>query len=286
MSYKPTQETLQLAAKLGGKWSGDSAMVCCPAHKDRTPSLKISQGENNILVWCYAGCDGADVLSAIRRQTGSSVQSTRATEEYKPRNPDIHRHIWNGGIGIKGTLGERYLRDVRGIDLIPPDILFHPRCPQGKKRDNSFKELPALLVGIFRSQALVAVQRIFLDPDTAQYTAKMMIGDNRGGLWPSIFPPHMRIAEGFETAVAFSQITGIHAGAAFGNRNLPYFKVPNEADRITYLPDNDLEGTTWTQKAIQKRGEDGITADAHPCPANFGDWADILRPKTTETDHK
>lgn len=280
MAYKPTQDTLNLVARLGGKWSGDSAMVCCPAHADKTPSLKISQGEQNILVWCYAGCSGADVLSAIRKQTGSTIRSTRATEEYKPRNPDIHRHIWNSGIDVRGSLAESYLRDVRGIDYLPPDILFHPRCPQGKKRDNSFKELPALLVGIFRSQSLVAVQRIFLDPNTAQYTAKMLIGDNRGGLWPSTFPAHMRIAEGFETAAAFSQITGLHAGAAFGNRNLPYFKVPPTTERITYLPDNDHEGTSWTQKAIDQRSQEGLLADAHPCPANFGDWADIIKPNT------
>lgn len=276
--YKPTQETLQLVAKLGGKWTGSYAMVKCPAHADNNPSLKISQGKDNILVWCYAGCNGADVLSAIRRHTGETVPSSRGTEEYKPRNTEIHRHIWNAGQGIKGTLAETYLREVRGITLIPPDILFHPRCPQGKKRDGTYKELPALLVGIFRSQSLVAIQRIFLDPETAEYTTKMMIGDNRGGLWPSIFPPHIRIAEGFETAVAFSQITGIHAGAAFGNRNLPYFKVPFGTQHITYLPDNDQEGRTWTDKAIAQRIEQDLAADAHSCPKNFGDWADIIRP--------
>jgi Toprim domain len=279
MSYKPTQETLTIVAKLGGKWSGDSAMARCPAHKDRTPSLKISQGENNILVWCYAGCNGSDVLTAIRQQTGASTASSRAKEEYRPRNTDIHRHIWSRGIDITGTLAERYLRDVRGIELTPPDILFHPRCPQGKKREGTYKELPALLVGIYRAHTLVAVQRIFLDPNTAQYTAKMIIGDNRGGLWPSTFPePNIRIAEGFETAVAFSQITGIHAGAAFGNRNLPYFELPSNTKHVTLLPDNDQEGQTWTDKAIALRLDQGLLADAHPCPSRYGDWADILKP--------
>lgn len=231
------------------------------------------------MVWCYAGCSGNDILEAIRRKTGSTVPRSRGTEKYKPRNPDIHRHIWNGGRDIKGTLAESYLREVRGIDLFPPDILFHPRCPQGTKRDGTFKEIPALLVGIFRSQCLVAVQRIFLDPETAEYTSKMMIGDNRGGLWPAMFPRHMRIAEGFETAAAFSQITRMHAGAAFGNRNLPYFKVPDNTDRISYLPDNDKEGLTWTDKAIAQRLEEGVIADSHRCPGNFGDWADIVKPR-------
>lgn len=43
---------------------------------------------------------------------------------------------------------------------------------------------------------------------------------------------------------------------------------------------------TWTDKAIAQRIEDGIAADAHPCPAKFGDWADILKtPKSTPNPH-
>jgi hypothetical protein len=282
MAFKPTPETLDLVAKLGGKWTGEFSMVCCPAHNDRTPSLKISQGESNILFWCYAGCEGRDVLAAIRSQLGTSVVSSPAKEQYKAPAHDIHRKVWQEAGPISGTLAERYLRDVRGIERIPPDVRFHPRCRQGPKDD--YIELPALLVGIYRAQALVAVQRIFLDHQSAICTAKMILGNNRGGLWPSTFPTsHIRIAEGFETAAAYSQITGIHAGAAFGNRNLPHFQLPSGTTHVTFLPDNDAEGRTFCDKAVAARTEQDVISDIHPCPQNFGDWADILKPNKDPT---
>jgi hypothetical protein len=38
----------------------------CPAHDDRTPSLKIDRGRTgNVLLFCHAGCDVRDVLSAV-----------------------------------------------------------------------------------------------------------------------------------------------------------------------------------------------------------------------------
>ncbi len=57
----------EICEALGGRWSGDYAMVRCPCHEDRTPSLSISDGQDGkLLVHCFAGCDGADVLAALR----------------------------------------------------------------------------------------------------------------------------------------------------------------------------------------------------------------------------
>ena len=42
-------------------------MACCPAlaHDDKNPSLSISFNNEGIGVHCFAGCDKADILSAI-----------------------------------------------------------------------------------------------------------------------------------------------------------------------------------------------------------------------------
>ncbi|MGL1636404.1 DUF7146 domain-containing protein, partial [Vibrio parahaemolyticus] len=82
---------------------------------------------------------------------------------------------------------------------MPPDARFHPACPMG--RGPSPRRLPALLVGVFRAQRLIAIRRLFLDPATGQRTHRMMLGNSRGGTWPASFAGDtMRIAEGFETA--------------------------------------------------------------------------------------
>ena len=43
-----------------GKW-----MACCPAHKDRSPSLSIRENEGKLLVHCFAGCGAVDVMEAL-----------------------------------------------------------------------------------------------------------------------------------------------------------------------------------------------------------------------------
>jgi hypothetical protein len=78
MRFQPTAETLAIVARLGGHWNGRYALVPCPAHEDRTPSLSIRQGQHSILVHCFAGCDGGDVMRAIRHVLGHPVGSQRA----------------------------------------------------------------------------------------------------------------------------------------------------------------------------------------------------------------
>ena len=46
--------------------SGKDYMACCPAHDDQSPSLSISEtADGKILLHCFAGCDVAEVLSAM-----------------------------------------------------------------------------------------------------------------------------------------------------------------------------------------------------------------------------
>ncbi|AYC35155.1 virulence-associated protein E [Pseudomonas cavernae] len=44
-----------------GQW-----VACCPAHDDRTPSLKISETQDGtVLLKCWAGCSAAEIMSAM-----------------------------------------------------------------------------------------------------------------------------------------------------------------------------------------------------------------------------
>ena len=277
MHYQPTRETLFIVQRLGGVWSGRHAMVCCPAHEDRTPSLSIRQGRHSILVHCFAGCDGADVMRAVRHVLGHSVPTHQALPEVANDRAAPFRHLWDKALPIEGTLGERYLKEVRGIGFIPPDIRYLAGCPMGRGRSARF--LPALLVGVFRRTRLIAIQRLFLDPGTATRTHRMMLGNSRGGTWPARFTdPTMRIAEGFESACAFWQITERQAGTCFGVRNFARFEPAHGTTAITLLPDNDAEGQAMARRSVDRRRDDGIPISIALCPAGHGDWAEIIRP--------
>ena len=43
-----------------GRW-----LARCPAHKDRSPSLSITEGDDGrTLIYCHAGCGAADIVAA------------------------------------------------------------------------------------------------------------------------------------------------------------------------------------------------------------------------------
>lgn len=47
-----------------GRW-----MAKCPAHDDRTESLRITEKDDgNALIYCFAGCDFKDMVSALESQ--------------------------------------------------------------------------------------------------------------------------------------------------------------------------------------------------------------------------
>lgn len=51
----------------GVKKVGTSTWVCrCPAHEDRSPSLRVTMVEDGrVLIHCFAGCGAGDVLAAV-----------------------------------------------------------------------------------------------------------------------------------------------------------------------------------------------------------------------------
>lgn len=43
----------------------DSWIACCPAHQDKSPSLKIDIKNDKILIKCWTGCSTEDILGAV-----------------------------------------------------------------------------------------------------------------------------------------------------------------------------------------------------------------------------
>src|SRR3546814_1012716 len=96
--------------------------------------------------------------------------------------------------------------------------LFHPRCPYRPKPWTTFH--PALLVAVREGGRLTAIQRIFLDPETGKYRMKLMLGRPGQGAWQGggQSTACLALAEGFETARAFTLLQGLPCWASLGAR--------------------------------------------------------------------
>lgn len=186
VSNHPTSGLRALVARLGGKWSGNTAMCRCPSHADRTPSLAIRQGDRGILVTCHAGCDATDVLRALRRIADLPSIGPAETSGRQTRQPSPYLAIWQAGQPIEGTLAERYVREIRNIWAPLDDLRYHPRCPRGQGKLVEFE--PALLIAMRKAGSIAAIQRIFLDPVSAGYTDKLVLGRAIGAAWTNGTP--------------------------------------------------------------------------------------------------
>ena len=88
----------------------------------------------------------------------------------------------------------------------------------------------------------------------------------------------MRIAEGFESACAYRQLTGREAGTCFGVRNFARFEPVRGTESLLLLPDNDDEGQAFAGRAVELRRGDGLPIAIGGCPTGYGDWAELIRP--------
>jgi len=111
-------------------------------------------------------------MRGIRQVLGHTIPDQRAMPEPANDREPPFRRLWAEARPVEGTLGERYLRDVRGIRSVPADVRFHARCPMG--RGSAARFLPALLVGVFVRERLIAIQRLFLDSEIEDSQLRMI----------------------------------------------------------------------------------------------------------------
>jgi len=62
----------RIGIALRGRRNGKSWLVSCPCpnhgkgHGDRNPSLSVSDGDDRLLLRCFAGCEFEDIIDALR----------------------------------------------------------------------------------------------------------------------------------------------------------------------------------------------------------------------------
>lgn len=100
--------------------AGGGFMACCPAHQDKTPSLAIDESGGSLLVKCFAGCDQADVVAALKE-----------------------RNLWPGNGDALPPVTKPPVRQIwRAVVPVPTDAHPHPAAhPQHGKPSMSWRYL-------------------------------------------------------------------------------------------------------------------------------------------------
>lgn len=270
-ALRPSQQLIDIVASIRGVWHGNYAMARCPAHADREPSLSLRQGDRGILVHCFAGCSNEDVLRELRQ-----IDPVRDSPhpDYRPGVGDyLVIRLWEQGSPIEGSLAERYLLQRR-VPTDLQDIRFHPRCPHKPKPWTEFK--PALLVAVREGLKLVAVQRIFIDPETGHRTEKVMLGRPGQGAWrPDLRgASELAIAEGMEDAAGFTRQRGVVAWASLGAERLHLLSIPNHVRKILIAEDDNKPGLLGAEHALKVYRKAGLTVE-RCSPRPWEDWAEV-----------
>jgi len=277
------QQARAVVAALAGKWHGTQGICRCPAHDDGSPSLSVRAGDSSILVHCFAGCDGKDIMRQLRAlgllTSGEPAQVLATAPNQKRNHKQYARKLWHQGTSINGTLAEAYLR-ARQVVTRSPALRFLRSTQVGPRRDAISK--PAMLAAVTDEMGgIVAVQRTYL----ALPGQKAAIDSPRRALGPVTEglvrlaavgdDGHLGIAEGVETALSSTQIHGIPCWATLGTEMFGMRALPDTVRTLTLYLDNGQGGDRAEQLAMQWRLPGRSIVIARP-PRTYGDWNDVL----------
>jgi putative DNA primase/helicase len=274
-----------LTTRLGGNWHGRYGMACCPAHDDRNPSLQITPGRSTILLRCYAGCEVTDIFRALRSlkidaNSGASGTSKTASDYYSvTKECENARRRWRCGQNVRSTLAERYLRN-RGIGdwgsygrFLPSAVTF----------ENEQKvSLPALILPLTVAGSVVAIQRIFLDPETGMKAAiaspKKILGvaGKASIRLGSIESGHLNLAEGFEDAGSAMKIHNLdNCWAVCGIERYALISIPDTIHSITVYSQHGVEAARALGNAMPHLSANNRSVQIVMPPPDQ-DWNDCL----------
>lgn len=280
----------EIVERLGGEWQRNGGLCRCPAHDDRTPSLSVRPGERRLLFHCFAGCETGKVLRALSalQLLDSGPERGGIDTAPSPADPGArHRgaaeRLWSAAVPIQGSPAETYLRS-RGLALAVSDLRYHPRTPYGRGAQAIFR--PSLLAAVRDDAGLVAVHRTFLDPGSGRLADLPLPKRALGRLGQGavrLRPPRggtLGWAEGIESAMAATQLTGIPCWATLGTERFARVTLPPSVRRLVLFLDNDAGGRRAEMLAREEQRGSEVRVEARYPEAVSADWNDVLLART------
>jgi len=141
--------------------------------------------------------------------------------------------------------------------------------------------LPAILAAVVEADQIVAVQRIFLQPNgrpalLAKF--KRTLGSLGAGA-VQIQPAQtvLGLAEGVENAASAGTLLGIPVWATLGAERFDRVAIPQSVKRLVLLADNDRAGRRAVAKAKARYMRPGRQVITLWPPAPYNDWNELHR---------
>ena len=283
--------------------------ISCPFHADRSPSLHVytdhyycfgcgAHGDRAGWLMRAGGLDYVEALHVLGAWDGVAVPGPGAIAgdgASKAPDPERIAHAlkwWNEAQPIAGTLAERYLADVRGVDLaaLPADVSeralrFHHACVFGPGAWH-----PCLLA-LMRDPitgAPTGIQRVALTQQ-AQKIDRMMLGP--AGvvmIWPA--SDQLVIGEGLETTLAAATRLPYRGGplrpawSVLSDGGMRSFPVIDGISRLIILADHDINGVgqAAAEECKQRWFQAGRRGAVLTPPRPGSDFNDVVIERLTE----
>jgi putative DNA primase/helicase len=261
-----TASAREIATALGGRRAqrlGDgSFLVPCPVPShgkgrgDRSPSLRIGDGQTRLLVKCYAGCDPRNVLAELRRR------GLLDGERPAPRRGGDPLELWYEAPDAHGTPVETYLANRPGGLTLPPGanvLRYHPACPFAGSKT------PAMvaLVRNIETNEPQAIHRTALDTSGRKIEIdgkdKMALGPISGGAIKLTANENVTIAlgiaEGIETALSLQLLpewAGSPVWSVISASGIAKFPLLPGIETLVIGCDHDPAGEKATLEVLER----------------------------------
>lgn len=267
----------EVVERLGGQWCGSYGVCCCPAHRDSTPSLSVSDGQDGrLLMRCHAGCEFRDIMAALERG-GIHHQPDPTPKPPAPRrdHSEAIARIWQAS--RPAPLIGAYL-SARAISMPVPACL---RLHANLNHKPTETRWPAMVASVDNGDGRVGVHRTWLRSDgsgKAPITPeKMALGDLRDGavrLAPA--GDVLGICEGIETGLAAMILHGLPCWAALTGTRMDKLAIPASVRKVVVFADADTAGRQAAQKATRRYREEGREVEVLFPDGGAKDFADVL----------
>lgn len=276
----------RLCESRGGRWSGTKGMARCPAHDDRTPSLGVMLGRHAILFHCFAGCDQASVIQALKREGMATASlfsgpfADRRENAFEARAPSRGAlRILSDASPLPRSPAKAYL-EARGITASSSALRYHARTPLGPQGRAQF--LPAMIAAVSLDEGPIAIHRTYLDLEEPRLAAfekpKRALGAMSSAA-VRLFPPlegALGLAEGIESALSARALTGVPCWATLGNERFSLVSIPESVTALHLFVDWDAGGDLAAKRALQAHARESRAIHVRRPSQRGTDWNDEL----------
>ena len=284
----------ELVRQHGGNWHGGYGTLSGPGHSRRDRSVTVIDGKRGPVFNSFAGQDWRDlrrhflgdsecVPSALSQAERARLKAAAEAEDAK--KIAVAQSIWASGHKLHpGSIAAIYLAS-RGIDVAAFDC--------GSLRWRWRHEYPELIAAATTLQGEVrAVQVTRLQPSghaKADIEVPRITFGRRYGTAVQIMPASapqdfstLAIAEGLETAMSLTLISGLPCWCSLGKQNFRHVPTPDRLETVVFAADrdkpkpNEKTGEEVAREAAMALKTAKRAALVKMPPAGFGDWNDCL----------